>query len=200
MIPTTETIGDKRSRMAALGYAPAGKPTRCCLCTGKIAPGQYVGKMPASWDPSNPRRHAHHRCIDKLREHLRAKAAGEAIAPLTWTPPKAAWAPRTPRQEPLSAKARYRAERASEVRQVAAPIIERDGQRAAEYVARYVRETGAGPIWREVGDALGWPAKPWGIRAYIVRGLAQAGWLAYTDDEHRSLRPGPAWQQSGSAP
>ncbi len=70
---------EKAARLAKLGYYPAGKATKCCLCKGSIAPGQFIGKMPASWNPNSARRHAHYSCVDQLREQVRQRAAALGI-------------------------------------------------------------------------------------------------------------------------
>jgi hypothetical protein len=73
---------------------------------------------------------------------------------------------------------------------LAAPHVGADGERAAAFVAGIVQETGAGPTWAELGDAMGWPAHPLGLRTAIITGLRSAGWLRYRQ-KPRSLRPGP---------
>ena len=75
MTTTTEAKSAKAAALAARGYVAAVKPGRCALCDQTIAQGQYIGKMPASWNPNSPRRWAHYKCIDKLREQIREKAA-----------------------------------------------------------------------------------------------------------------------------
>jgi hypothetical protein len=75
-----------------------------------------------------------------------------------------------------------RQERAALVEQLAHD----DGLRAAVEVARTVRRTGAGPTWRELARALGWP--DWAAPLVIPR-LESAGWLA-AGTERGSLRPG----------
>jgi hypothetical protein len=72
--------------------------------------------------------------------------------------------------------------------QAARSAVAMDGPRAAAMVAEIVARTGAGPTWRELGEEMGWP-RHYGTRNRIMRELAQAGWLAFTDQE-RSLRPG----------
>jgi hypothetical protein len=79
MTTSLETKAEKRARLSALGYSQATQPTKCCLCGKQIAPGQFVGKMPASWNVSSARRWAHYRCIEQLREEIRAKAAAAGV-------------------------------------------------------------------------------------------------------------------------
>jgi hypothetical protein len=75
-----ETKEQKRIRMAALGHIPARGPGRCCLCNSKIAPGQYIGRMPGGWQPRSRQRWAHRRCREALCEQIRAKAECLRIA------------------------------------------------------------------------------------------------------------------------
>ena len=79
MTTAAETKAEKRERLAKLSYTTAGKPTKCCLCKGSIAPGQYVGRMPSSWRPETKLRHAHYSCIDKLRDQVRQRAAALGV-------------------------------------------------------------------------------------------------------------------------
>ena len=84
------------------------------------------------------------------------------------------------------------ARRAREERLHAAapPFVEADGERAAAHVAAAVRDTGTGPTWAELANAMDWPRYPWHLRAVIIEQLARAGWLQ-TGKQPRSLRPGP---------
>jgi hypothetical protein len=77
-------------------------------------------------------------------------------------------------------------QRAEERQVLTKQLAERDGLRAAVYVAGIVRDTGAGPTWRELGRAMGWPgwAVPW-----VVGQLERDGWLT-TGPAERALRPG----------
>jgi hypothetical protein len=86
---------------------------------------------------------------------------------------------------------RQHQERGHRLRAEAAPLIEGDAVRAAAHVAQVVRDTGAGPTWRELARAMDWPMSPWGTHSAIIGGLAMAGWLEFTS-RPRSLRPGPA--------
>lgn len=72
---TAEIKTDKAAELAQRGYFPARGYGRCCLCRQPIHGGQYIGRMPASWMPESKRRHAHHGCVDRLREQVREKAA-----------------------------------------------------------------------------------------------------------------------------
>ncbi len=74
MTTTTETKEQKAERLAKLGFIPARGPGRCCLCSGKIAPGQFIGRMPSSWRPEAKRRHAHYKCIEQRKAAVEAKA------------------------------------------------------------------------------------------------------------------------------
>ena len=71
-----------------------------------------------------------------------------------------------------------------------APLVASDGPRAAAYVATVVRDTGTGPTWADLGQAMDWPRYPWNLRAVVIEQLARAGWLK-TGKQPRSLRPGP---------
>lgn len=75
MTGAAESKAEKAARLTALGYFPARGPGRCCLCRKPIADGQFIGKMPSSWKPETKRRHAHDRCVDRLREQIRTKTA-----------------------------------------------------------------------------------------------------------------------------
>jgi len=64
----------------------------------------------------------------------------------------------------------------------------------ADVVAYYWQQTGAGPTWRELAEEMEWPAG-WTAeekvaRERIIRSLAKAGWLKFTNKQARSLRPG----------
>jgi hypothetical protein len=74
MTAGTETKEQKRIRMAQLGYVPATRAGLCALCGKQIAVGQYVGKMPDSWQPTLKRRHSHRCCLEALKAKVRAKA------------------------------------------------------------------------------------------------------------------------------
>jgi hypothetical protein len=141
------------------------------------------------WQVSNPRRHSHYSCYERLQEWVRARAAGES-------PPALAWKPRNAGPLQLSPESRYRITRAAQARSVAAAHVAADGPHAAQYVADVVSRTSTGPTWMELAVAMGWPVKPWGTLDWLGRGLAKAGWLTFTP-ETRSLRPGPA-AQSGA--
>ncbi len=62
--------------MLALGYIPARQPGLCCLCGKHIGTGQFIRKMPDSWQPALKRRWAHRRCVEVLRENIRARVTG----------------------------------------------------------------------------------------------------------------------------
>lgn len=64
-----------------------------------------------------------------------------------------------------------------------------DGERAAQWVAGYVKAHGTGPKFSELGRVMNWPAS---VRWAVIERLASAGMLAFAVDEARSLRPGPA--------
>jgi hypothetical protein len=72
--PATESKIDKAERMAALGYIPAARPGKCCLCGKGVGQGQYIGKLPDGWQPKSRLRWAHRRCREALLEQVRAKA------------------------------------------------------------------------------------------------------------------------------
>lgn len=76
--------------------------------------------------------------------------------------------------------------RAVEHKKAADLRANRDGLRAARYVAMALTCTGAGPTWRELSRAMGWPDASC---AAVIRRLVDAGWLA-AGEERRSLRPG----------
>lgn len=67
---TAETKDEKRAR---LGYVQAERAGKCCLCGRQVAPGQFIGRMPDSWQPALKRRHAHRRCIEQLKDEIRAR-------------------------------------------------------------------------------------------------------------------------------
>lgn len=71
-----ETQAEKATRPARRGYLPSRRPGRCCLCDGKIASGQFIGRMPAAWRPETKRRHAHYRYVDGLGEEVREPCRG----------------------------------------------------------------------------------------------------------------------------
>ena len=71
----------------------------------------------------------------------------------------------------------------------AQPFLAEDGPRASAHVEAVIRTTGARPTWWELGDAMSWPRDNF-LRAYVIRGLALAGWLQ-VGTKPRSLRPGP---------
>jgi hypothetical protein len=78
-------------------------------------------------------------------------------------------------------------------------LAERDAIDAAVYVDEAVRDTGTGPTWREVADALGWPRSPWPLAGLVIKRMIAKGWLS-AGKEPRSLRPGPkALDDAGSA-
>jgi hypothetical protein len=77
---SVETREQKRLRMAALGYVPAARPGKCCLCGKGIGEGQYIGKMPDGWQPRSRQRWAHRRCREALREQVRQKAVALGTA------------------------------------------------------------------------------------------------------------------------
>lgn len=76
-------------------------------------------------------------------------------------------------------------------------VLEDGGQgpRAAAVVAERWRTAGAGPTWRELGDAMGWPRRTLD-RQVLMRALERAGWLV-TGKAPRSLRPGPRARGQG---
>ncbi len=104
---------------------------------------------------------------------IRAKAAGKPTPSLPW---ERQGKPRGPDRELSDAAARH---------------VEAHGPKAATFVADVLHDTGRGPTWRELGAAMGWPDKPCGLGAAVIRGLARSSWLSFTS-EPRSLRPGPA--------
>ena len=61
-------------RMREEGYWPAPTPGHCCLCGRMIHRNQWIRRMPDSWKPESRRRHAHWRCLERLREQIRARA------------------------------------------------------------------------------------------------------------------------------
>jgi hypothetical protein len=65
-----------------------------------------------------------------------------------------------------------------------------DGARAADAVAGVIARTGAGPTWRELAIAMGWPLTPHKVQFAAVSHLVAMGWLQYGTTK-RSLRPGP---------
>jgi hypothetical protein len=69
-----ETKDEKHARMAALGYVPATRPGKCCLCGNGIGQGQFIGKMPDGWQPKSRLRWAHRRCREALKAQITAKA------------------------------------------------------------------------------------------------------------------------------
>ena len=70
---TAEAREEKRIRMAQLGYVPAARSGLCALCGKQIAAGQYVAPMPDSWRPALKRRLAHRRCLEALKDRIRAR-------------------------------------------------------------------------------------------------------------------------------
>jgi hypothetical protein len=72
----------------------------------------------------------------------------------------------------------------------AAPFVEADGERAAGYVAKVIGGTGEGPTWAELGNVMGWPDHPLGLRGEVIHELARARWLRFGRKPY-SLRPGP---------
>ncbi|MGH3305309.1 MAG: hypothetical protein ACRDOK_27325 [Streptosporangiaceae bacterium] len=177
------TAAEKRAGLLARGYTAAGKPTRCALCSGKVAVGQYIAQMPSSWRPETKLRHAHYGCFERLQEWVRARAAGESPAPIIWAPRNA-----RPAEAP---KPRSRVTGAN---RAAAAAYAGDGPKAAAWIAEYVAANGSGPLWTELRQAMGW--SPRRVADTVIRDLARAGWLSFTAEE-RSLRPGPA-AQSGA--
>lgn len=174
---TTTTLPErtKQERLAAEGYRPAAADGTCGLCRRPLFAGQWAKSMPPSWEPGNGERAVHWRCFDVLLAAIRAKAAGQPSPRLPW-----------------QRKSKHRG-RDRKLIDAAAPYVEADGVRAAAFVATVRRDTGTGPTWRELGSAMGWPGKPYGLGAAIVHGLARCGWLRFGGEE-RSLRPGPAAQ------
>jgi hypothetical protein len=69
-----ETQQQKRTRLARLGYVPAARPGKCCLCGKGVSKGQYIGKMPDGWQPASRLRWAHRRCREALKAQITAKA------------------------------------------------------------------------------------------------------------------------------
>ena len=74
------------------------------------------------------------------------------------------------------------------VRAAVDAIGARDGAKAAATVADIIARTGAGPTWRELAAAMGWPLTPYEVRYAAVTRLVAAGWLEHGTAE-RSLRP-----------
>jgi hypothetical protein len=185
-IMTTTTTGPeptKQERLAAEGYRPAVADGSCGLCRRSLFSGQWAKTMPDSWQPSSRDREVHWRCHARLIAAVRAKAAGETVPRLPWE--------RRGMNSRDRYRAAYKARQAAAARAAAAPYVEADGPKAAVYVARVVRETGTGPTWCELQQAMGWPRQPYGLGAAIIHDLARTGWLEFTS-EPRSLRPGPA--------
>lgn len=75
MTTSVEAKSEKAARMAALGYVAAVRAGKCCLCGKQVAEGQYIGKMPDSWQVRSRQRWAHRRCRETLKDQIRAKAA-----------------------------------------------------------------------------------------------------------------------------
>ena len=71
---------------------------------------------------------------------------------------------------------------------------------AAAFVDSVVRDTGAGPLWSELGAAMGWPRE---FTTAAINRLTGNGWLQSTT-ETRSLRAGPRYrdeqQHAGEPP
>jgi hypothetical protein len=79
-----ETKDEKRARLALLGYVPATRPGKCCLCGKQVGQGQYIGKLPDGWQPKSRPRWAHRRTTP-------ATSPPASRAPSTaWTPPTCA--------------------------------------------------------------------------------------------------------------
>lgn len=74
MTTSVETKAEKAERLAKLGYLQSERDGRCCLCGKGITIGMYVGKLPDGWQPRSRLRWAHRRCVEQLKEAIRAKA------------------------------------------------------------------------------------------------------------------------------
>jgi hypothetical protein len=81
------------------------------------------------------------------------------------------------------------ARRAERQARRAAELAMADGPRAREWVAGVRAATGAGPTWRELTAAMGWPHDR-RLRELIMGGCADAGYLVFERRVERSLRPG----------
>lgn len=95
---------------------------------------------------------------------------------------------RTPTPEAV-ARRMVRAARQPRKSKIAA-WVEREqvGPKAAAFIAGYLAAHGTGPLWRELGIAMGCP-KP-AHNALVMQVLHHEGWVTSTTAT-RSLRPGP---------
>ena len=82
------------------------------------------------------------------------------------------------------------ARRAERQARRAAELATADGPRAREWVAGVRAASGAGPTWRELTAAMGWPHDR-RLRELIMGACADAGYLVFERRVERSLRPGP---------
>lgn len=97
---------------------------------------------------------------------------------------------RTPTAEEV--RARLAAKKDKQKRQQLGTLARRlregdAGPKAAAFIDDYLAAHGTGPLWREVGTAMGW--KPWQVES-AMKLLAADGWIV-TTAEPRSLRSGP---------
>jgi hypothetical protein len=58
---TTSVVETKDEKLALLGYVPATRPGKCCLCGKQVGQGEYIGKLPDGWQPKSRPRWAHRR-------------------------------------------------------------------------------------------------------------------------------------------
>jgi DNA-binding IclR family transcriptional regulator len=86
----------------------------------------------------------------------------------------------------------------AEVLGLAARYAQADGERAAQWVAEYIRDRGCSPTWAELRAAMNWPKRPRATASTIIRDMSRQGWLRWDRDESRSLRPGPAARQGAA--
>jgi|SRR5579875_1251503 len=70
---------------------------------------------------------------------------------------------------------------------------QRLGHRVAGLVERCLSEAGKAPTWSEVGRVMGWDLYE---HIWAIRWLVKRGWLLATEDQARSLRPGPRYLDS----
>jgi hypothetical protein len=93
------------------------------------------------------------------------------------------------RREVKRARAAQRRQQAAELRRQAAALADQHVVAAREYVARVWAETGEGPTWRELGEALGVDGH---LASAVVDALHRRGALCSTL-ERRSLAVAEAW-------
>lgn len=82
-------------------------------------------------------------------------------------------------------------------REVAERLAAQDGKRAAQLVAQYVAEHGAGPSWGLLGQMLGWDDATRVQRSAALVQVQRAGWLTSTCGVPGSTRAGPAYRVAG---